>query len=155
MKKYPWPENIFNNFTIERAFHVEEYADFVISFHYSGTLARGCPDIFLLKSDGKLYGVAMFGCPVGRNSPGDIECKRFVLMRKAPKNVRMGKFYARFGKSKPGETGVVNTSIVYGNSGDAKTILVYVTRTKAVLLTRVNKTVKKLPDSWKKSVYSK
>lgn len=84
---YNWPENIFTNFTMEKASSREEYSFFVKRFHYSKSLARGCPEVYLLKSEGKLFGVAMFGCPVGKDTPGDLECKRFVLMRHAPKNV--------------------------------------------------------------------
>lgn len=91
MKKYPWPENIFKDFEIEQIPGVNNTPakDFVISFHYSKSLARGCTRNFVLKSQGKIYGVAMFGIPTGKNGnlDGTVECKRFVLMREAPKNV--------------------------------------------------------------------
>lgn len=91
MKKYPWPENIFKDFEIEQIPGVNNTPakDFVISFHYSKSLARGCTRNFVLKSQGRIYGVAMFGIPTGKNGnlEGTVECKRFVLMREAPKNV--------------------------------------------------------------------
>lgn len=84
---YPWPENIFKTGQIKYTVNKNLYGNFVKRFHYSKSLARGCSNTYILEDNGKVYGVAMFGMPVGKNSPGDIECKRFVLMRKAPKNV--------------------------------------------------------------------
>ena len=91
MKTYPWPNNIFKEFTIDKvpSTRNSDAESFVKTFHYSGTLARGCKHNYILRgANGKIYGVAMFGHPVGKNYlAGTMECKRFVLMRKAPKNV--------------------------------------------------------------------
>jgi hypothetical protein len=91
-----WPKDIFTNFEIKQysAITGTRMGEFVKRLHYSKSLARGCNKTFVLWSNGLIYGVAMFGSPVSRKavmySSGKgsvIECKRFVLARKAPKNV--------------------------------------------------------------------
>lgn len=97
IKGVTWPDDIFKNFRIERLASTSgqpRVQAFVKKLHYSKSLARGCNNVFVLWSGDLIYGVAMFGSPVSRNaqmySSGQgavIECKRFVLARKAPKNV--------------------------------------------------------------------
>lgn len=60
---------------------------FIIKNHYSKSISRGNKYVFCLYVAGKLRGVATFGTPTGKNSPGDLECKRFCLAPKAKKNV--------------------------------------------------------------------
>lgn len=59
---------------------------FIKRNHYSKSLSRGNKYVFLLMVNNKLRGVAIFGIPTGKNSPADLECKRFCLAPKAPKN---------------------------------------------------------------------
>lgn len=63
------------------------FKEFVVANHYSKSLSRGNKYVFTLYVAGKLRGVATFGTPVGKDSPGDLECKRFCLAPGAKKNV--------------------------------------------------------------------
>lgn len=60
--------------------------DFIKKNHYSGSLSRGNKYVFCLYVSGKLKGVATFGTPTGKDSPADLECKRFCLAPRAKKN---------------------------------------------------------------------
>lgn len=80
-----------NDFTIEtlETTHRTQIGDFVKKYHYLKSLARGCRLSFVLRINGEIKGVAMFGIPTGsnvRNLHGNVlELKRFVL-NECPKN---------------------------------------------------------------------
>lgn len=69
-------------------------SNFIKRNHYSKSVSRGNKYVFTLLIAGKLRGVATFGTPVGRRcqemystGKGEIlECKRFCLAPRAPKN---------------------------------------------------------------------
>lgn len=82
---------MYNNFKIIKTKSVELYSAFVKKNHYTKTLARGCSDVFVLKIDNKIAGVAMYGVPTGhrvRSKYGDntLELKRFCLSDSCLKN---------------------------------------------------------------------
>lgn len=68
----------------------KEVAEFVKKYHYLHSLSRGNKHVFVLKIEGIIQGVALFGTPVGTNvvrkyGSGTLELKRFVL-NDCPKN---------------------------------------------------------------------
>lgn len=79
---------MFKNWQIKNTTTLTHEAKlFVKKNHYSKSCSRGNKYTFELYVCGKLRGVATFGTPTGKNSPGDLECKRFCLAPKAKKNV--------------------------------------------------------------------
>lgn len=78
---------MFQNYEIKLINSAVPVKDFIIANHYSKSLSRGNKYVFCLYVSGKLRGVAIFGIPTGKDSPGDLECKRFCLAPKAKKNV--------------------------------------------------------------------
>lgn len=79
---------MFNNFKIIKKGSARDnrIKNFVIRNHYSKSLSRGNKYVFLFLINKQIRGVATFGTPVGKDSPGDLECKRFCLAPNAPKN---------------------------------------------------------------------
>ena len=87
-----WSDKIFNEgeiFEFESMQDNPDLQEFVETYHYSGTIARGCSFNFVLLHNGHVFGVAQFGVPSGMkyNNVATIECKRFVLLEGQPKNV--------------------------------------------------------------------
>jgi hypothetical protein len=64
----------------------QKIKDFILRNHYLGSLSRGNKYVFELWINNKLKGVSIFGVPTGKDSPADLECKRFCLAPKMPKN---------------------------------------------------------------------
>lgn len=84
---------MFKDFTIdiyEGTFQCTEAAFFVKRHHYLKSISRGNKHVFVLRVEGEIKGVALFGTPVGANvnrcyGEDIIELKRFVL-HECPKN---------------------------------------------------------------------
>lgn len=84
-----WSTNL-NEFVIDKVNSINvdpKVKRAILRWHYLKSSPRGCSHYYVLKHNDIVFGVAAFGYPTGKNSPGDVECKRFVLVLNAPKNM--------------------------------------------------------------------